>query len=173
MPHLATIRKNLETSRVNLLRVADAIPALQWRTSPGNSSCSAAEVIAHLTMVERGVTGKADRVVQHPPRRVSAFGRLHLPVRIVEHRILRRKTPIPLDPAMLGEKEEMLAALRHARERTLIFLDETRDRNLREYFWPHPFLGNLNFYNWFQMIASHEVRHTKQIQEMVEALRKL
>jgi hypothetical protein len=38
---------------------------------------------------------------------------------------------------------------------------------------PHAFLGTLNAYEWFQMIASHEVRHTKQMKEIAAALPKV
>src|SRR5438132_449986 len=86
---------------------------------------------------------------------------------------VRRKTPIPLDPELFAaSKEAMLAELRSVRERTLAFLEETYDRNLRAYYWPHPFLGKLNFYNWFTFIAAHEIRHTKQMVEITKNLPK-
>jgi len=34
-------------------------------------------------------------------------------------------------------------------------------------------LGTLNTYQWMRLIASHEVRHTKQIQEIAAALPKV
>jgi hypothetical protein len=96
----------------------------------------------------------------------------HLPMVLVESRLVRRKSPIPLDPASLCEKEKMLAELRGVRERTFAFMEETRDRDLRPYRYRHAFLGSLNLYEWFQMIASHEVRHTKQMKEIASALLK-
>ena len=91
---------------------------------------------------------------------------------IVESRLIRRKTPIPLDPGVVREKEEMLAELRQVRERTLALIEETMERNLSKYRMPHPFLGTLNTYEWFQLIASHEIRHTKQMLEIAGALPK-
>jgi hypothetical protein len=172
MPSLETILEKLNATRAGLLRTADSVVPDQWQTSPGDGAWSAAEVIAHLTMVERAVVGGADRILQHAPKPIPFLRRFHLPVRMVENRILRRKTPIPLDPEFLGDKEPMLAGLRSSRERTLTFLHETAGRDLRAYYRPHPFLGNLNLYDWFRVIASHEVRHTKQLQEIVEKLRK-
>lgn len=72
----------------------------------------------------------------------------------------------------MGEKEEMLAQLRGVRERTLAFMEETRGEDLSLYSRAHPFLGTLNVYEWFQMIASHQVRHTKQMREICAALPK-
>jgi hypothetical protein len=77
-----------------------------------------------------------------------------------------------LDHGLLGHKEEMLAELRAARERTLSFLEETQQRDLNVYRWKHAFLGMLNVYEWFEMIASHELRHTKQIKEIAARLPK-
>jgi hypothetical protein len=91
---------------------------------------------------------------------------------VVESRLIRRKTPIPLDTQIVREKEEMLAELRQVRERTLAFIGETRERDLSKYLMPHAFLGMLNTYEWLQMIASHEVRHTKQMKEITAALPK-
>lgn len=48
----------------------------------------------------------------------------------------------------------MLGQLRGARERTLTFLDRTKGRDFSAYHWRHPFVGMLNFYEWFEMIAA-------------------
>ena len=62
--------------------------------------------------------------------------------------------------------------MRGVRERTLAFLAETAKRDLSEYRWKHVFLGMLNVYEWFEMIAAHEVRHTKQMKEIAARLPK-
>jgi uncharacterized damage-inducible protein DinB len=92
---------------------------------------------------------------------------------LVESRWIRRESPMPVRPEMLSDKESMLAQLRTVRERSLAFLEETRGRNLGDYCWTHPALGTLNTYEWMQFIASHEVRHTKQMREIVARLPKV
>jgi len=52
-----------------------------------------------------------------------------------------------VQPDGLADKETMMAELRSVRERTLAFLEETHQRKLEAYFWRHPFLGYLNFYD--------------------------
>ena len=121
------------------------------------------------------VTGpKGKLTVPIPPGITQAmvFGLTGLPLALIEARIIRRKTPVPLDPELVREKETMLAELREVRERTLAFMDETKTRDLSVYCWPHPFLGTLNTYAWFQMIAAHELRHEKQMREIAEHLQK-
>ena len=91
---------------------------------------------------------------------------------LVEARLIPRKTPIPLDPALICEKDRMLAQLREVRAGTLVFAEESAGKGLGKYHMPHPFLGTLNMYEWLQMIASHQIRHTKQLEEIAAALPK-
>jgi hypothetical protein len=170
---LPTILKNLSTAQKGLLTTADTISADRWKTSPGKGQWSAAELTAHLIIIEKSIIQRADRITQTPPRRVAFFQRWHLPMALVESRIVKRKSPIPQDPELISEKEEMLAGLRAARERTLSFIEETRGRDLSVYCYRHPLLGTLNLYEWFQMIASHEIRHTKQMKEIAARIPKV
>jgi hypothetical protein len=173
MPTLAPIIEKLKRAQFGLLRAADAISAEQWTSRPAANAWSAAELIGHLMSVERTVVGSADRYTQQPPKHCPRVKRWHLPLLLVEARVIRRKSPIPLDPSVLGEKEDMLAELREVRERTLAFLEETRGRDLSAYRWRHPFLGSLNMYEWMAMIAGHEIRHTKQMREICGKLPKV
>jgi uncharacterized damage-inducible protein DinB len=170
--NLDSIIASMAKAHTGLLSAADAVPAEEWKTKPGEERWSAAELVAHLMMVERAVIGKADRVAQKPPKRVSLLKRIHIPMVFVESRWIRRKAPAPVEPEMLHGKEEMLAELRTVRERSLAFLEETKGRNMGEYCWAHPALGTLNVYEWLQFIASHEVRHTKQMREIAASLPK-
>ena len=104
----------------------------------------------HLIQVERAIIKNAGRVRQSPPRPRPLSKRFHLPMVLVESRIILRKTPIPLAPAMVCEKDEMLAHLREVRERTRIFMEEASGKSLRKYHMPHPFLGTMNLSEWSQ-----------------------
>ena len=169
---LDPILEKLAHAQSRLLHTADSVRAEQWQTRPSRGGWSAAELVAHLIMVERTVLGSADRVMQDAPRRFPLLKRFHLPLALVEARLIRRKTPIPVDPELVREKETMLAELREVRERTLAFMDETKGRDLSKYRWRHAFLGTLNIYEWLQMVACHEIRHEKQMREIAAAYRK-
>jgi len=169
---LEPILDKLTTAQTFFFRAADAVIPEQWNRKPSREEWSAAELVAHLSSVERNIVSTADRVTQKSPRPVSLFMRIHLPVRLVESRVIRRKSPIAFDEALLADKEDMLADLRGARERSLAFLAETESRDLHAYRWKHPFLGMLNVYEWFEMIAAHQVRHTKQMKEISARLPK-
>jgi hypothetical protein len=117
-PKIDFLIASLAKTQMGLLRAADAVPAEEWKTRPSEERWSAAELVAHLMMVERAVIAKADRVAQKPPKPLPLLKRIHLPMALVESRLIRRKTPIPIDPEMLRDKEVMLAELRELRERS-------------------------------------------------------
>jgi DinB superfamily len=169
---LAIIVGNLARSQSELLRAADAVPADQWKTKPAEGCWSAGELTGHLITIERAIIGRTERLLTRPPKEVPFFKRLHFPMAVAKSRLIRLKTPIPLDPGIVCGKEEMLAELRQVRERTLAFIEETMERDLSKYRMPHPFLGTLNTYEWFQLIASHEIRHSKQMREIAGTLPK-
>jgi len=164
----------LGAAQAGFLHAADSVTGTDWQRRPAPSAWSAAELVAHLCQVERGILGYADRVIRKPALPVSFFGRLHLPMALVESRMVRRKAPASVQPerSNLSEKETMIAELRGIRERTLAFLEETHQRNLSRYCWRHPFLGALNFYQWFSFVPAYRFRHTKQMWEITKNLPK-
>ena len=172
MPNLQFTFRKLNRAEQGLLAAADTVLDELWNTPPDADSWSAAHLVAHLCQVERSVLGYADRVIRKAPRRIPYWQRFHVPFVVVEKRLIRRKSPIPINPDLLDGKEAMLAELRSVRGRTLSFLDETQGRDLSVYYWPHPFLGKLNFYSWFTFIAVHQIRHTKQMVEIAKNLPK-
>ena len=172
MPDLKFTVAKLVRAQQGLLSSAHAVESVLWNTAPGVGSWSAARIVAHLCQVEHNVLTNADRLTRKSPLPVSFFKRFHLPIALVESRMIKRKSPLALDPKLLANKETMLAELRSVRERTLAFLDETHGRDLRAYCWAHPFLGSMNLYEWFTFVAAHQTRHTKQMVELSENLPK-
>ena len=172
-PSIDHLVESLVKAQSRFLRAADEVAAEDWKKRPEEGRWSAAELVAHLIGVEKAVIEKADRVSQKPPKRVPLFRRFHLPIALVESRLIRRKAPVPISADVLWEKEEMLAGLRAARERSLAFLQETRSKDLGRYLWRHPAVGMLNTYGWMQFLAAHENRHTKQMREIATSLRKV
>ena len=175
MASLQSAVEKLSGAQQGFLGAADAVPAAVWNRPPDAHSWSAAQLVAHLCKVERGVLSYADRVLRKTPLPVTFFKRFHLPNALVESRLIKRKSPAPMQPEseLLAGKETMLAELRGVRERTLAFLEETHGRDCSVYCWRHPFLGSLNFYDWFTLVGAHQIRHTKQMVEISQNIPKL
>jgi hypothetical protein len=166
MLSLEPILEKLARAQDRLLRAADDIPTELWKTPPRKGAWSAAEVIAHVMTIERTVIVLAAKIFKKQPKQTPLLKRFRLPLAFAEIRLVRLKTPIPVDSQLLGEKKPMLAELQALRCRTLALFEENRNRDLGVYRWPHPFLGSLNAYQWFELLGSHEIRHEKQILEI-------
>ncbi len=119
-------------------------------------------------MVEERTIFGMKRLLQSAPKPVSLRKRLHLPLAIATWRGRKVRTPIPLDAKRVCDKRESLAGLNATREATLAFIESTRGTDVSRYHYEHPFLGSLNMYEWFRTIGYHELRHAKQIRELVE-----
>jgi len=170
MPSLDRILEKLAVAQSRLLRAADAIPAEVWRTAPREGAWSAAEVIAHVITIERTVAVVAGKILKKQPKQIPLLRRFRLPLAFAEIRLMRLKTPIPVDSQFLGEKKAMFAEMEKVRRYTLALIEENRKRDLRVYRWRHPFLGSLNTYQWFALLGSHQIRHEKQIREIAAQL---
>jgi DinB superfamily len=123
-------------------------------------------------MVERAILSAADQITRKSPRPFPLWKRVHAPLWLASVRLVRLKSPIPVDPALLNAKQELLGELRLTRERSSAFLAATEKRDLSAYCWRHPFLGRLNTYEWFKLIAAHQLRHTKQMKELSGSFQK-
>lgn len=86
MPHLEAIREKLNGAQTAFCQAADEIPTERWATQPGPQQWSAAEVVAHLVVVERAIVGKADHIAQKTPLPVPLLQRMHLPMWFAEAR---------------------------------------------------------------------------------------
>ena len=169
MDEMTRILEHMNNARATLLATAEAVPDQLWRKCPRAGAWSAGEVIAHLTMVESRIVRGAENIAGGPPTVEPVWSRIHLPVRLGEWRLIRVKTPIPLDASLVADKEVALEGLNAVRRECLRFIEKNRGRDLGAYRFRHPFFGSLNVYDWFRSIGYHELRHTKQLQEIVES----
>lgn len=151
------------------MATAGQIPEAQWKDSPGATAWSAGEVFAHLKMVEDRVMGRAMKLAGGTPENVPFFKRFHVPVQLAALRAIKRKSPIPIDRALVTEKSVAFENLAAARSATIQLIESTEGRDLSGYRFTHPFLGSLNFYEWCRFLGYQELRHAKQIREIAKS----
>ena len=120
-------------------------------------------------MVETLMTGAAAKNTRKLPVLVPFWKRIHIPVAVASWRILRVESPIPLDTLMLDDRDIMLSRLAEQRRRTLSILEAGHETNYRNHRINHPFLGSLHYYDWFRTLANHDLRHAKQLREIVKS----
>ena len=172
LPDTNRITALLNRSQARLYASAQAVPVDSWRKPPSPGAWSAGEVFAHLKMVEEAIVDGVGRMLGAPPIKLSLWKRVHFSPRLAQIRQLKRKTPIPLDQALVLDKAESLARHSAMRKRALALFSVNAGRDLRAYRHKHPFFGHLNFYDWFFTIGYHELRHSEQIQEIVDVFQK-
>ena len=119
-------------------------------------------------MAEETIADGMKLLLQNPPVSTPFLKRFHVPLVVSTWRVMKVKSPIPLDPKLVCEKAIALEKLAATRSETMKILESTRGRDCSDYRYPHPFLGSLDVYEWFRMIGYHELRHAKQIREIVE-----
>ncbi|MCL5288642.1 MAG: DinB family protein [Acidobacteria bacterium] len=172
MPDTSRITALLGRSQAALYAAAEPLPVESWRKPPAPGAWSAGEVFAHLNMVEVAIVDGVERMIAAPPKKLTLLQRIHFSPRLARFRQLKRRSPIPLDQALVLEKPESLSRHAAMRKRALALFAENSGRDLRAYRHKHPFFGYLNFYDWFCTIGYHELRHTEQVQEIVEIFQK-
>jgi DinB superfamily len=166
--NLDPILAHLERSHARYNAAAQIVPAERWRETPAGGGWSAGEVTAHLMMAEETMAGGMKLLLQKPPVPTPFLKRFHIPLLVSTWRVKKVKSPIPLDANLVSEKTIALEKLSATRSATMKIIESTRGRDYAAYRYPHPFLGSLNIYEWFRMIGYHELRHAKQIREIVE-----
>jgi hypothetical protein len=172
LPDNNRITALLSRSQAGLVAAAQSIPEASWRKLPSPGAWSAGEVFAHLHMVEGAIVDGVERMIAAPPKKLSFWKRIHFSPRLAQFRQLKRRTPIPLDPALVLDKGASLARHAALRKRALQIFSGNAGRDLGAYRHKHPFFGYLDFYDWFNTIGYHELRHSEQIQEIVEVFQK-
>lgn len=170
MDRTESLSQWLREVHAGCLAVVEPLPPEKWRQQPATGGWSAAEVFAHLGQVESAIQAGMKRVFSAEPRPVPFLKRFYIPPVISQWRFAKFRTPIPLDPSLLSDKEAMQEKCVVLRQGTLAILEENRERNLSRWRFPHPLFGYLDGYTWFKSIGYHEIRHTKQLREIVNGL---
>ena len=165
----ARVEAKLAQVRSPLEALLASIPEADWKRTPVKGGWSVGEIIAHLIQVESAIQLAGSKAIAQEPKPLKR--RFPPPIFLVKYRGIKRETPIPLDAQLVTTKAEMLAKFAARRHETLAFLREaiSSGRDLRRVHWRHPFFGPLTFAEWCRLIGNHEIRHTKQIREIVSS----
>jgi len=99
---------------------------------------------------------------------VSLLKKIHLPFVLALWRGRKIRATIATPPERIGDRGAAYQTIALARQASLTFIEEHRDRDLSAYRFPHPIFGSLNLYDWYRFIGYHELRHRKQLRELVE-----
>ena len=161
----------LSETRDLVRRTAHGLTPQQLQYRPDASRWSVAENLEHITIVEQNILAGLARTVQMPPESekkpaltdeqlLANFGRVVQPLTAPERLLPTSRWPLA----------NLLDEFDAARRCTIEFATTAADtKELRHYFMPHPFFGELDCYQWFILAAGHSARHCNQCAAIKES----
>jgi hypothetical protein len=154
----------LESTRQLVHRTVHGLTPAQLQYCPASDRWSIAENLEHIALVEQRILAGLKRTFDHPPdmgkkpaladdQLFANFGRVVQPL----------TAPELLRPTSRWQIADLLNEFEVARRRIIEFAAAAADsKELRQYFMPHPFFGELDGYQWLILAAGHSVRHCNQ-----------
>lgn len=149
------------------------IPAEIAEKIPEEGKWSVANIVEHLQIVETGMLricakllSKAEK--NHELGDGTVIGSGKLDQKNIEFVRIKMEAPEMVRPTGTRTVAESLAAMRETRRS----LDELRpmfekfDCNIQKF--PHPFFGDLSAAEWLRLIGLHELRHIRQINNLLD-----
>ena len=169
--HLTEVLSRLDEARAALRGAVDAIPAPLQQQRPAPDRWSAAEVIEHLVLVERIFGGRIVKALDTARSGLApeAQPRTALPDAIEQRmgdRVNKRQAPEPAQPTGTVDVAAGWAALESNHAALRAALNTCDGLALSQVTLDHPFFGTMTVYQWVELMAAHEGRHTEQIREI-------
>lgn len=159
--------KRLSESREHLLEDVQSLTPEQRRYRPAPDRWSYAEIVEHLTLIERHVLSAIEKALEAAPdfSKRSAIKDQLLLGDAAARRATRFKAPESLVPTGHVKDDELLRAFAAARKQTYDFAITTSG-DLRHHFLLHPALGEIDCYQCLLVLAAHCDRHRAQGKEV-------
>jgi uncharacterized damage-inducible protein DinB len=164
----------IEAVRQSLYDAVADLSQAQLDFKPAPEVWSISEILSHLNKVERGLPKlyamllqKLEETGWQPETPGSVLNSLdYAQLDVATQKV---QAPERVLPQSGLTKTELLEALKQSRQSVLDAIAPAGDYDLSGAKWPHPALGEINFYQWVLFIGKHEQRHLNQI----EGLKKL
>jgi hypothetical protein len=160
---------HLAASRERLLGAVAGLSQEQRAFRPADDRWSVTDCVEHITVVENSILKTMHKVLEGPPdpaKQAELRGKDQIVLEMVPSRGRRVKGPDAVMPrGRWPEFEELMRQFEGARERTVRMATETQ-ADLRSHCFVHPFLGDLDCYQWLLFLATHCERHVRQLEEV-------
>jgi hypothetical protein len=173
--HLTDVLARLDEARASLRAAIDTVPSSLQRQRPGPDRWSAAEVLEHLTLVEQIFGGRIVKAIDAACSTglgTEAHPRAALPDPVAQRmsdRVNKRQAPEPARPTGAIDVAAGWAALETVHATLRASLAGCDGLALSQVTLDHPFFGVMSVYQWVELMAAHEERHTEQIKEIAAA----
>ncbi len=166
---IAEIYINNDQIREKFNQMLAALTPQQTSALPDGEKWTVAQIVEHVSIVEDGMTRICSKLLNEA--QAAGDGSVNISDNFVEKgteiaqiKIEAPERVIPSGGKTIAESKAKLEENR-AKLHELRPLFESADCNENKF--PHPFFGDLSAGEWLKLIGGHEVRHMKQIQNVL------
>lgn len=176
-PRVEEVLSYLDARRNDLQAAVDVVPPDLRNQQPGPDRWSIAQVLDHLTMIDRRVSiGLKKWIRDAQAAGIGYEGETSsvlnsVPRELIVDRSRKFDAPEEIRPRSDVDAKTAWAALESARADLRAAFLEGDGLAMAEVNQPHPVLGPINLYQWVLFVGSHEARHTDQIREIGNELK--
>ena len=174
--HLIDVLARLDGSRAALGAAVDSVPAPLRQQRPGPDRWSVAEVLEHVSIVERIFTGRVAEAIDAARAAglvIELGARLPLAESIetrMANRTNRRASPEVALPTGTLDAAAAWEAVESGHHKLRASVETADGLALSQVQLTHPFFGSMSVYQFVELMAAHEGRHTEQIKEIGQSL---
>ena len=164
--------KRLDSVHRKLLGAIAPLDDDLYSRRPSDSEWSVGEIVHHLYLVEDRVTKELKGAIARAPQRVGFLRRL-IPTSIVSVRLIRVKAPKAMNPLGAPVKEVAIENFDRSRESLKTLCVSQGNERFRNIIFKHPVLGAIDGVAAVSFVGYHELRHYKQIRDVLRKLGKV
>ncbi len=163
--------KLLKESHAETLAALEKLSDEQLKFKPAPERWSVIEVAEHIMMAEGLLFGAVQRAVATAPNpdwEAKTKGKTEFLEDVLAGRKGKASAPESIVPSGKISRQDLIAKLKEGRAKTMKFTEENQVP-LKAHTMDHPFpvFGTLNAYQWLIYIPLHNIRHNKQIAEVM------
>lgn len=174
---IAEIYDTNDSIRERLKTTVSSISPEESTTLPDGETWTVAQIVEHISIVEDGMGRICSKLLSKAQAEARmSDGNIVLSQAFLEKggELARTKVQAPEMVQPTGERSvaESLSKLEDVRQKLRLIQPLFESYNSTDYKFPHPFLGELSAVEWLTLAGGHEMRHIKQIERVLEKLRK-
>lgn len=171
-PFVADVFATLDRARDELSAAVAAVPAHLRGQRPAADRWSVAEILEHLSLVEKrfaGVVATAIAKAREAGLGPETGARAPFPEKVAKpllDRTERRPAPDAVQPSGTLDAAAAWTAFEHSRALLRATVTDADRLALSEVVQAHHHWGPLDVYHWVELAAGHQRRHAEQIREV-------
>ena len=162
--------------RERFIRTINSISDQELQATPDGEKWPIAHIVEHVAVVEEGMSKICNKLLREAeaagarsngvPKRSESF------LSRANDTTVKLEAPQRVQPSGEQPVAESLARMEENRKK----LEDLRPRfeawDSENFKFPHPFFGDMSAVEWLSLIGGHEERHLKQIEKMLDQIRK-